>query len=75
MPKKVADGEVTSEVLRKWADTLYLERHRRRLKQVDVAAMAGVSQATLSETENGRGSFDSCMAIANALGIDLVGES
>jgi transcriptional regulator with XRE-family HTH domain len=48
-----------------------VERARRRLKQGQVATMAGLDQATISKAEDGRGSEATYRAIAAALDIDL----
>lgn len=53
------------------ADTIRLERHRRRWKQEDVAARAGLDQTTVSKAESGRASDETYRAIAEALGLDL----
>lgn len=60
-----------ADTVAQWGDDLRLERLRRRLRQADIAARAGISQASVSETENGRGSPETCAAIASALGVDL----
>jgi DNA-binding XRE family transcriptional regulator len=72
MPRRslLADPE-QAELIRRWGDELRLERLRQRIKQVDLAAVAGIAQATVSETENGRGSYESCGAMAKALDIEL----
>lgn len=54
-----------------WADAIYVERHRQRLKQVEVARLVGLDQATISYAERGFASEESFRAIAKALGIEL----
>lgn len=54
-----------------WADAIYVERHRRRLKQQDVATLAGLDQTTVSKAELAAGSDDTFRAIATALEINL----
>lgn len=54
-----------------WADAIYVERHRRRLKQQDVAELAGLDQTTVSKAELATASDETYEAIAKALGIKL----
>lgn len=54
-----------------WADTIRLERHRRRLKQDDVAHISRLDQGTVSRAESGIGSDQTYRAIARALGVEL----
>lgn len=58
-----------------WAEAIRLERHRRRLKQEDVARLTGLDQTTVSKAEGGRGGLNAFQAIARALKVDLLGES
>lgn len=55
-----------------WADAIRVERVRRRLRQADVAEMANLDQATVSNAEFGRALVQTYEAIARALGLDLV---
>lgn len=62
----------TTGALKAWGDALYLERHRRRLTQAQVAEMAGVDQSTVSKLESGGGGLvDSFVAVARALEVEL----
>lgn len=54
-----------------WSDAIYVERHRQRLKQVEVARLTGLDQATISNAENGSASAETYRSIAKALGIEL----
>lgn len=54
-----------------WADAIYVERHRRRLKQEDVAKLAGLDQTTISKAELAAGRVETFQAIAAALDIEL----
>lgn len=58
-----------------WADAVRVERVRRRLTQGDVAKMANLDQATVSNAEFGRARIQTYEAIAHALGVDLVAEA
>ena len=58
-----------------WSDAIRVERVRRRLTQEDVAKMADLDQATVSNAEFGRARIQSYEAIARALGVNLVGEA
>lgn len=46
-----------------------LERLRRRLKQSDVAELAGLTQPAVSDVENGKAPAERVHAVAEALGI------
>lgn len=65
-----------TDVRKAWADAIYVERHRRRLKQADVAVLIGLDQSTVSNAERGDASDETYAAIAKALDIQLpeVGE-
>ena len=54
-----------------WADAIYVERHRRRLKQDDVAKLAGLDQTTVSKAELATARDETYEAIATALDIEL----
>lgn len=54
-----------------WADAIYVERHRRRLKQEDVAKLAGLDQTTISKAELAAGRVETFRTIAAALNIEL----
>ncbi len=54
-----------------WADAIYVERHRRRLKQADVATLTGLDQTTVSKAELGTASDETFRTIADAYGIKL----
>lgn len=58
---------------RVWADALYVERHRRRMKQEEVARLAGLDQTTVSKAELGTAREETYLAIAAAFGIKLEG--
>jgi transcriptional regulator with XRE-family HTH domain len=64
--------DADEEVRPQWADALRLERHRRRLSQADVAALAKVATRVVSKVEAGKGSVASVLAIAKALEVDLL---
>jgi transcriptional regulator with XRE-family HTH domain len=51
------------------SEAVRLERLRRRLKQADVAELAGITQPAVSDVENGKASADRVRAVADALGI------
>ncbi|HMG44618.1 MAG TPA: helix-turn-helix transcriptional regulator [Acidimicrobiales bacterium] len=68
-------NQTAAEVQEKWAEKLRMERARRDLNQATVAEMAKVTAATISRAESGIGSLDTFLAIAAALGINLLGES
>lgn len=65
MPSELTDAEAQRAI------AIRVERVRRRLKQEDVAALAGIDQATVSRAELGRGSDDIYATIAKALEIEL----
>lgn len=72
MPE-LTDSQRPAEAVRQaWAETLYVERHRQRRTQVDVSDAAGIHQTTLADAERGRGSLDTFLAVASALGVTLV---
>lgn len=50
-------------------EAVRLERLRRRLRQIDVAQMAGLFQSDISDVENGKGTPEHVQAVADALGI------
>lgn len=54
-----------------WGRRLRRERLARHLSQAQVGATAGVDQATVSQIERGRVSFDSALSVARALDLDL----
>lgn len=63
-----------TDLRKEWGDTLRLERLRRRLSQEDVARQLGIHSSAVSRVENGRGSLDLFLSVAQTLDTDLVGE-
>lgn len=55
----------------KWADQIRIARLTRRLRQVEVAELAGVSQTAVSDAERGYG-LGTIRRIAHALDIQLL---
>lgn len=51
------------------AETIRVERARRKLKQADVAELAGLNQATIAKAEAGRAGDDAYDRIETALGL------
>lgn len=60
-----------TEARQTWADAIYMERHRQRLSQEDVARLSGVDQTTVSKAELASARDETYEAIAKALGIEL----
>lgn len=72
MPE-LTDSQRPAEVVRQaWAQTLLAERKRQGRLQNDVADAAGIHQSTLHDIERGRGSLETFLAVAAALGVTLV---
>lgn len=67
MPSELTDAGPESPR----AVAIRVERARLKLKQGEVATMAGLDQGTVSKAEDGRGSDATYEAIAAALGIEL----
>jgi hypothetical protein len=65
---------LTAEDTKKtWGEQLLAARRESGRTQVQVAEAAGLDQTAISKAERGVGSFETFVAIANTLGVNILG--
>lgn len=62
-----------ADVKKAWGKSLADARRDAGRSQVDVAASTGLDQKTVSNAERGIGSFESFIAVANELQVNILG--
>lgn len=58
---------------RAWGERLAAARRQAGRSQVAIAQAVGLDQKTVSSAERGKGSFETFVALANELHVDLLG--